>query len=312
MEHGAHLSRRLEVLSAAQSAACPDAARAQFARYLSGECSAEVMLMHLLLATGSVPGLNAALERLGQADAGSEPQVAALRQLLHQHVDSLEGAAELVGSGIAEACGNADDLDGVRAQFDRAVAAAPEASVALYSLGDPRLLDRATAEIVATLREWGLLSRDRVVLDLGCGIGRMARAIAPEVHEVVGLDLSPGMVAEAERRCRDLRNVRFICGTGRDLAGVADASIDLVMAVDSFPYMVAIDPGLARRHVEEAARTLRRGGVLLIVNYSYRDDLAADAAELHKTAAANGFRLDRAGTRDFSLWDGAAFLLRKQ
>ena len=75
----------------------------------------------------------------------------------------------------------------------------PEASVALYSLGDPAILAAATEEIVAWLVAERLLPADADVLDLGCGIGRVG-GVAPRCRSVLGLDVSAGMVAEATRR----------------------------------------------------------------------------------------------------------------
>ena len=76
------------------------------------------------------------------------------------------------------------------AAFDRLAARSPEASVALYSLGQPELLAAATREVVDLMNDWRLLAPDRDVLDLGCGIGRFLVALAPKVRSVLGLDLS--------------------------------------------------------------------------------------------------------------------------
>src|SRR5262249_3900326 len=83
-----------------------------------------------------------------------------------------------------------DPVDGVARWgrfFDQAVRRSPERSVALYSHGDPDLLRAATDAVVTRLRDWGLVRRGARVLDLGCGIGRVAAALAPEVGEVLGL-----------------------------------------------------------------------------------------------------------------------------
>ncbi len=68
---------------------------------------------------------------------------------------------------------------------------------------------------------------------------------------------------------------------------------------------------LVARHVREAARVLRTGGVLLIFNVSYRGDPHADRAELDALAAPAGLRLERAGERPCRLWDAPLFQLRK-
>ncbi len=60
-----------------------------------------------------------------------------------------------------------------RAMFDRLVAISPEASVAAYTLGDAGLLRAATDELVRWLERQDLLSGRPVVLDPGCGIGRV-------------------------------------------------------------------------------------------------------------------------------------------
>lgn len=43
------------------------------------------------------------------------------------------------------------------------------------------------------------------VLELGVGSGRVAVPVAKDGHEVVGIDRSPGMIARAARRARDVR-----------------------------------------------------------------------------------------------------------
>ena len=191
--------------------------------------------------------------------------------------------------------------------FDRAVAAAPEASVAAYSLNDPALLARATAELVDWLRSRGLTGPGAAVLDLGCGTGRVAASLASEAVSVLGLDVSPGMVAEAQRRHGHLRRVRFAVTDGQAPV-LPPASLDLVLAVDSFPYLV--QAGVADAHAAAAAHALRQGGVLVILNLSYTGD-AADTRHVHRWAADFGFAVETCGERPFTLWDGSAFVLRR-
>jgi ubiquinone/menaquinone biosynthesis C-methylase UbiE len=134
------------------------------------------------------------------------------------------------------------------------------------------LLAAATAEIVGRLSEWELIGPGRVVLDLGCGIGRVAAALSPAVEAVIGLDISANMIAEARRRCAGLANASFEVSSGCDLASIAAASVDLVLAVDVFPYLVR--SGLASTHLRESRRVLKRGGQAVILNYSYQGAIA--------------------------------------
>jgi SAM-dependent methyltransferase len=102
--------------------------------------------------------------------------------------------------------------------------------------------------------------------------------------------------------------VSFLQTSGLDLAPFRDRSFDLVLAVDSFPYLFQAGSALVARHVAEAARVLRPGGDLVILNLSYRDDLGEDRRDL-AALATGAFDLRRDGTREFRHWDGAAFHL---
>ncbi|HEY3777186.1 MAG TPA: class I SAM-dependent methyltransferase [Rhizomicrobium sp.] len=197
-----------------------------------------------------------------------------------------------------------------RRTFDDATQLSPEAGVALYSLGDTNLLATATQELVELMRRWALLRHDSVVLDLGCGIGRVAAAIAPYVARVIALDVSPEMARLAAERTRHSDNISVVVGEGLNLAILADARFDLVLAIDCFPYLVA--SGVAAAHVAESARVLNAGGRLLVMNWSYRGDEARDARDIISLAEAHGFRFLRNESRPLSLWDGRAFLLAKK
>jgi SAM-dependent methyltransferase len=292
-------------LSVADIAACPEIARPVLARYTAGEISAEITVMQLLLALGGMVPLTECLKVLA-ATAPNNPAISALQQVA---LADLSGAAALVESGLADE--RAGSLAAIRDQFDRAVAIAPEAAVALYSLGSAATLDRATAELVARLDEWQLLGPEVAALDIGCGIGRLETALAPRLQAITGIDVSPGMIAEARRRCGGLANVDFVVCDGTGLTAFTGRRFDVILAVDAFPYLIAADPAVAERHVADAAQLLSQGGALAILNYSYRGDLDADRQAVADLSQRYGFTVLRNGTRDFTLWDGATFLLRR-
>ena len=281
-------------------AAASEAASAAVAAYRTGEISAEIGLMRIVLALGDGAAAFDWLAKAGERE---------LLRLARAHRNGLGGVAALIAAGLTGE--RAGGVDAIRAQFDEAVRIAPEAAVALYSLGSAETLDRATAEIVGRLREWRLVGPETAVLDIGCGIGRIERALAPRVARVTGIDVSPGMIAEAQRRCLGLSNIDFIEVNGRDLGALAGRSFGLVLAVDAFPYLVAASSEIATAHVSNTAELLVPGGALVILNYSYRGDIEADRTEVARLAAGHGFAVERNGTRDFMLWDGSTFLLRK-
>ena len=265
----------------------------------AGRLSPEVAMARLLL-SGDPP----TPERL-RALAEDEPDFGPLAALGAAQAEGLTRLADIAASGIDPE--GEDMVAATAALFDRMAAASPEAAVAFYSLGDPALLDRTTAELAAVVRAWAPVT-GRAVADLGCGIGRLAVALASDAGDVVAIDVSAAMVAEAGRRTAGL-GVRVVQGSGRDLAVLDNGSIDLLVAADSFPYLVRA--GLTERHVAEAARVLRPGGDLLVFNWSYRGDPAADEAEARALAAAHGFQVLRAGETPFAIWDATGFHLRR-
>ena len=65
-------------------------------------------------------------------------------------------------------------------------------------------------------------------LDFGCGVGRLLLPLARRCREVMGVDVSTSMLAEARRNCdaAGVRNVQLVHGDD-DLSGV-DGGFDLV------------------------------------------------------------------------------------
>jgi SAM-dependent methyltransferase len=273
------------------------------ARLVLRGCSCEEIARRLL--TPPTPS------RCGRGPGGG---AAVLARCLPERQDGIARLARMLAeSGLdhtASAAAPDDALARIRAAFDRAVACSPEASVAAYSLGDAAILDAATAELMAWLTAEGLVGAEVDVLDLGCGIGRVAAALAPRCRSVLGIDIAPAMIAEAHRRC-SAPNLHFAMNHGRDLSAFADTRFDLVLAVDSFPYLMQTGVELAERHVADAARLLRPGGAFVILNVSYRGDLGSDRADVARWAASYGFDITTNGSLPFAIWDGAAFLLHK-
>jgi SAM-dependent methyltransferase len=281
-------------------------------RSLDDGVPTNVALMHLLLRAHDAREAGLAIDtalRATKRNRSALTRVHDVAELWHRH----PGAWNAVRAGAVEhsTLHAAPDraLRYWAEIYDRLVRTSQEASVALYSLGSPELLQAATAEVAAYLRRFGLLRPAHKALDLGCGIGRMLEVLAPEVGLAVGVDISAGMVRHAKARCRRLANVVVVRGSGRDLSAFADASFDLVLAVDVFPYIYNAGLELVWRNLAEAARVLIPGGTLVILNFSYRCAAEADRADLGRLADATGFDIIQNGTRPFEFWDGLAFVL---
>jgi ubiquinone/menaquinone biosynthesis C-methylase UbiE len=118
-------------------------------------------------------------------------------------------------------------------------------------------------EALEELQRW--LPRDARVLDAGCGAGRELQRIARLVPdgELVGLDLSAGMVEAASRdaRAHGLDHCAFFQADVGDLPREFDGAFDVVYS--SLAHHHYPDPPAATR---EIFRVLRPGGVYAVVD----------------------------------------------
>ena len=299
------------------------AVRNILARCLNGSISPSVALMQMLIETEDATVVRTAVDNVTRraanlsrsGDSLLRDRVDDLTQLVVENEKGCERIAEMLRSNMDTSEPAPSIEEGIafcERLFDWSVQQSEEASVALYSLGNPGLLERATREIIVQLERWGILSPDRTVLDIGCGIGRLEVELAPRVAEVHGVDVSTQMINAALRRCAPLSNVHLLKVTGRDLAGYENEMFDAAIAVDTFPYINQSGAALVDRYFGEAARVLKPDGDFVILNFSYSGDDSADESAVRNLAQKHAFETIVNGERPFALWDGVAFHLRKR
>lgn len=154
----------------------------------------------------------------------------------------------------------ADIAQKMRADWDRRaridprywVAATAEADEASYRASAVRdaaeLLDGLPQPLAPTAR----------VLDLGCGIGRLSAQVAGHCAEVIGVDVSPEMIAAARRLHAGPSGLRFATNSGVDLADFPDGYFDLVFSYSVLPH---VPEDVLECYFLEVGRVLRVGGI---------------------------------------------------
>lgn len=140
----------------------------------------------------------------------------------------------------------------VAALFDQYAPIFETALVSDLGYRGPALLFEAVLTARAVIGRAALFRR---AIDLGCGTGLAARAFAAQTDEIIGIDLSPGMIERA--RATGLYAALQIADLVEGLRGQPEASADLVIAADVMIYLCDLAPVL-----REAARVLRPGGLL--------------------------------------------------
>lgn len=147
------------------------------------------------------------------------------------------------------------------------------------------------------LVEW-LIDRegfaDPVLLDAGCGTGRVAIELAHRGYDVVGVDLDEAMLAEARSKAPEL------AWTVGDLLDVdLGRSFDLVVMPGNV--MIFVAPGTESAVLSNLARQTRPGGLVVAGFQTGGGRLTVDEYDAHCRAAGLEV-VDR-----WSTWDRRPF-----
>ena len=182
-----------------------------------------------------------------------------------------------------------------------------------FATGDENVREHILADMAAVCqgRDPALMR----VLEIGCGVGRMTRALAATFGEVHGVDVSVEMVQRAKHFLRTTPNAHIYHNSGKDLRVLGDLKFDFAYSFIVFqhiPSRAVIDS-----YVGAVSRCLRSGSMFKFQVQGHqsaslreprRDTwLGASISESEAAAMAtrHGFELRRsagAGTQYYWLW----------
>ena len=97
------------------------------------------------------------------------------------------------------------------------------------------------------------------VLEIGCGAGRVTRALSNLFGEVCGVDISSEMVRQAGLALADRPNARVFQNNGKDLAVLGDMEFDFAFSSIVFQHIPSRD--IIENYVGEVRRLLRPGAL---------------------------------------------------
>lgn len=131
------------------------------------------------------------------------------------------------------------------------------------------------------------------LLEIGPGGGRWTADLIARASTYTGIDISETCVQVCREKFGSASNAVFAVGSGRDLAGVPDKSLDGIWSFDVF---VHINQAEVASYLDEFKRVMRPGAVAVLHHGSvggkrggWRSDMTGDA--MKKMLADRGFEL---------------------
>jgi len=145
-----------------------------------------------------------------------------------------------------------------------------------------------------------LIEKNGIILEVGCGIGRMTQFMRYDFNKVIGIDISGKMIQQAKER---LRGAEFIETDGETIP-LPSNSIDFTFSYIVFQHFKTKE--MLESNFKEVYRVLRKGGVFKILVRADKVDIGTwwggvDCDE--NIAIDQGFKLmKKEKVKSYGLW----------
>ncbi len=118
------------------------------------------------------------------------------------------------------------------------------------------------ARIMGACEALGLPARRGASLELGCGVGRITRALSPFFARSVGVDISSAMIDRAREMNADRPSCEWVVNHAPDLGAFGDREFDLVVSFIVLQHVP--DRAVISSYLRDMARILAPGGAMVV------------------------------------------------
>src|SRR5499427_7124202 len=112
-----------------------------------------------------------------------------------------------------------------------------QAKLHVIGVTDEAALQATGEETLRFLQESVGIAKEDVVLEIGCGIGRVGKVVAPLCRKWIGCDVTSNMLSIAAQRLKNIPGVELKEISGYNLNGIADGSVDVVYCTVVFMHL---------------------------------------------------------------------------
>ena len=130
--------------------------------------------------------------------------------------------------------------------------------------------EKTAKKTISVLQETTKINQSDIVLEIGCGVGRVGKPISKLCKKWIGTDISSNMLGHARKRLEDIQNIELLELSDVGLAEISTDSVDLVYCTVVFMHLYEWD---RYKYVKEAHRVLKEGGRLFVDNFDITTDI---------------------------------------
>lgn len=123
-------------------------------------------------------------------------------------------------------------------------------------VNDPKLLYKQGEGIVMVFKKLKLINKKTILLDIGCGVGRLEYSLARYVYKCIGVDIAPSMINLAKKNVK-AKNIEFLETNGKDLQVLKNQNFDLIFSIIVFQHL---PKEIFLNYLKESKNLLKKSG----------------------------------------------------